>query len=140
MPADFLDTNVIIYLLSGDAAKAERAEALLHEDVVVSVQVLNELANVLRRKLDFPWDEMLAFLEDIQALAHVVPLDLEVHRAGLRISKRYGLSIYDAMIVAAARAAECETLWSEDMHDGLFVDEEIVVRNPFKVSDQSTTS
>jgi predicted nucleic acid-binding protein len=135
MPADFLDTNVLIYLLSGDAAKAERAEALLREDAVVSVQVLNELANVLRRKLNFPWNEMSAFLEDILALAQIVPLDVEVHREGMRISRRYGLSVYDAMIVAAARAAECETLWSEDMHDGLVVDEKMVVRNPFKVSD-----
>ena len=135
MPADFLDTNVLIYLLSGDAAKAERAEALLREDAVISVQVLNELANVLRRKLNFLWDEMSAFLEDILALAQIVPLDVEVHREGLRISRRYGLSIYDAMIVGAARAAECETLWSEDMHDGLVVDEKIVVRNPFKVPD-----
>ena len=135
MPADFLDTNVLIYLLSGDAAKAERAEALLREDAVISVQVLNELANVLRRKLNFLWDEMSAFLEDILALAQIVPLDVDVHREGLRISRRYGLSIYDAMIVGAARAAECETLWSEDMHDGLVVDEKIVVRNPFKVPD-----
>jgi predicted nucleic acid-binding protein len=135
MPADFLDTNVLIYLLSGDAAKAERAEVLLREDAVVSVQVLNELANVLRRKLNFPWDKMSAFLEDILALAQIVPLDVEVHREGLRIGRRYGLSVYDAMIVAAARAAACETLWSEDMHDGLVVDEKMVVRNPFKVSD-----
>ena len=51
MAAPFVDTNVLLYLLSDDQAKADRAEALLAQRVVISVQVLNEFANVARRKM-----------------------------------------------------------------------------------------
>ena len=46
----FVDTNVLLYLISADAAKAERAEQVLAGRIVISVQVLNEFANVARRK------------------------------------------------------------------------------------------
>ena len=133
MPADFLDTNVLIYLLSDDAAKAERAEGLLREGGVISVQVLNELANVARRKLNLGWDECSAFLDGLRALLEVVPLDVAVHEQGLRIARRHGLSVYDGMIAGAALAAGCTTLWSEDMHDGLVIDGALTIRTPFKV-------
>jgi predicted nucleic acid-binding protein len=53
----FLDTNVILYLLSEDMTKADRAEALLAQGGTVSVQVLNEAANVMTRKLKMGLDE-----------------------------------------------------------------------------------
>jgi predicted nucleic acid-binding protein len=53
----FLDTNVILYLLSEDTTKADRAEALLAQGGTVSVQVLNEAANVMTRKLKMGLDE-----------------------------------------------------------------------------------
>ena len=43
---DFFDTNVLLYLLSADAAKADRAEELLAIGGTISVQVLNEFADV----------------------------------------------------------------------------------------------
>ena len=49
--ADFLDTNVILYLLSGDTPNADRAQALLDAGGAISVQFLNEFASVTRRKL-----------------------------------------------------------------------------------------
>jgi len=128
---DFLDTNVLVYLAQGDAAKADRVEALLAVNPTVSVQVLNELANVLRRKASFSWSEVVRFLAIIRELSEVSPLSVEVHDAGLSIAERYGLSVYDAMIVAAAIASGCDTLWSEDMHDGLVVDARLQIQNPF---------
>ncbi len=47
----FFDTNVLLYLLSGNAARANRAEALIAGGGVVSVQVLNEFASVTSKKL-----------------------------------------------------------------------------------------
>ena len=49
MQGSFFDTNVLVYLAPGDKVKADRAEALLSDGGVISVQVLNELANVARR-------------------------------------------------------------------------------------------
>ena len=47
----FFDTNVLLYLLSGDQAKANAAETLVASGGIVSVQVLNEFASVATRKL-----------------------------------------------------------------------------------------
>ena len=47
----FFDTNVLLYLLSDDATKADRAESLLASGGTISVQVLNEFASVAAGKL-----------------------------------------------------------------------------------------
>lgn len=132
VPGDFLDTNVLVYLAQGDVRKAERVEALLAVMPKVSVQVLNELANMLRRKASCTWAEVSRFLATIRELSEVTPLSVEVHDSGLSIAERYGLSVYDSMIVAAAIASGCQTLWSEDMHHGLVVDGRLEIRNPFR--------
>ena len=127
----FLDSNVALYLLSSDAAKADRAEGLLAEGGVISVQVLNEVANVTRRKLTMSWSETNDVLDAIRAVCTTEPLTVETHDTGRRISERYGLSVYDSMIAATALLAECEVLYSEDMHDGLVIDARLRIVNPF---------
>ncbi|HEX6708594.1 MAG TPA: PIN domain-containing protein [Albitalea sp.] len=133
----FLDTNVLLYLLSSDAAKADRAEALLERGVLLGVQVLNEFAAIARRKLNMPWDEVADVLGLIRQRGTVRPLTLRVHELALELAPRHLLSWYDALIVAAAVDAGCAMLFSEDMHDGLQVTSPIggptlTVRNPFK--------
>jgi len=133
MPGSFLDTNVLLYQLSNDPDKAERAEALVREGGTISVQVLNELANVARRKIGLAWTEVQALTETLRALLNVVPLDADMHAHGLRLCERNGFSVYDGMIVAAALSAGCDTLWSEDMHAGLKVEGRLTIRNPFVI-------
>jgi predicted nucleic acid-binding protein len=128
----FLDTNVLLYLLSGDAAKAQRAEALLSGRGVVSVQVLNEFVNVATRKLGLTWDEVDTVLAAVRAACRVESLTGEVHDRAREIAERYRLAFYDSVIVASALLAGCRVLYSEDMHSGLKVDRAITVRNPFK--------
>ncbi|HTW27442.1 MAG TPA: PIN domain-containing protein [Acetobacteraceae bacterium] len=132
MPADFFDTNVLIYLASGDAAKADRAEALLAAGGAISVQVLNELANVARRKMRLSWAETRGFLDTLRGLLTVQPLTVETHETGLRLAERYGFSTYDAMIVAAALEAGCDRLWSEDMQHGQVLEERLRIADPFR--------
>lgn len=132
MSADaFIDTNVVIYLLGSDTAKADRAEALIKSGANVSVQVLNEVANVLRRKRGMTWAEVCEVLGLLRGLCRVHPLTVETHAKGLDIGERYSLSVYDSMILAAALLAGCDTLWSEDMRDGLHIDNQLRIRNPF---------
>ena len=133
MPGSFIDTNVLVYLASGDRTKADRAETLIgNGEATISVQVLNELANVARRKMRLSWTETHAFLSMIRALLPARPLTLEVHETGLQLAERYRLSIYDAMIAASALHADCDTLWSEDMHDGMTVENRLRIVNPFR--------
>jgi predicted nucleic acid-binding protein len=131
MPASFFDTNVLVYFASGDTAKADRAEAAIAAGGTISVQVLNELASVARRKMQMSWADTRALLTMLRGLLTVHPLTIETHETGLRLAERYGLSIYDAMIAAAAIHAGCDTLWSEDMQHGMALDEGLRIANPF---------
>ena len=78
-----------------------------------------------------PSDEAAEFLSGIRRLCHVVDLTVEAHDAGRAVAARYGLSIYDAMIVGAALVVGCERVLSEDMQDGLVVEGMLRVVNPF---------
>ena len=134
MPASFFDTNVLVYIASGDDTKADQAERVVAAGGAVSVQVLNELVNVTRRKMRMSWADTHAFLDMMRNLLTVHPLTIETHDTGLRLAERYGLSIYDATIAASALHAGCDTLWSEDMQHGMRLDESLRVVNPFRVA------
>lgn len=130
-PKAFLDTNILLYLLSEDARKADQAEQIVRAGGRISVQVLNEFANVARRKLAMPWSEVREVLDLIRFLCVTDPLTVETHERGLIVAEEYRLSLYDSMIVAAALIGECEILYSEDMQDGLRIDHQLCIRNPF---------
>ena len=132
MPAAdvFFDTNVLLYLLSDDIAKADRAEALLANGGVISVQVLNEFAAVAVGKKAVNFSELKEILSVFRAACAVKPLDIETHELGLDIAERYQFSIYDSLIIAAALRARCSTLYSEDLHHGQTI-EQMAVHNPF---------
>jgi predicted nucleic acid-binding protein len=126
-----VDTNVLVYLTSPDANKAQRAREILSVGGVISVQVLNELSNVVRREMRFSWTETHDVLSFARMFMTVVPLTVTIHDLGLDLAERHGFQLYDAMIVAAALDAGCDVLWSEDMHDGLLVDGRLTIQDPF---------
>ena len=130
MPAEFFDTNIILYLLD-DGPKAEIAEGLIAKRGQISVQVLNEALVNCIRKAGMSWDEAGQFLEGIRQLCLVTDLTPATHDIGRALGARYGFSVYDAMIVAAALEAGCTTLYSEDMQDGLLVEGQLRIVNPF---------
>ena len=99
---------------------------------LISVQVLNEITNVARRKLAMSWVEINEVLALIRSICPTEPLTIETHDRGRLVAERYGLSVYDAMIVAAALLAGCKTLYSEDMQDGLLIDHQLHICNPFQ--------
>ncbi|MER8481285.1 PIN domain-containing protein [Mesorhizobium sp. M1322] len=134
MPGSFFDTNVLVYIASGDSVKADQAEMAIAAGGAISVQVLNELSNVARRKMRLSWMETYAFLSTLRGLLTVHPITIETHETGLALAERYSFSIYDAMIAAAALHADCDTLWSEDMQHGMALDEGLRIANPFRPS------
>jgi predicted nucleic acid-binding protein len=127
----FFDTNVLLYLLSADATKADRAEQLLTAGGLVSVQVLNEFASVAAGKLAMPLVEIREILSTIRAVCNVKPLDVETHELGLELAERYRYSIYDSMVLAAALRAGCSTVFSEDFQHGQKIDR-LTIINPFR--------
>ena len=127
----FLDTNILLYLLSADSIKAEKAEDVVAGGGIISVQVLNEFASVALRKLQMPFEDIQEILSQIRTICVVEPITVDTHDRGMRLAAQYSLSIYDAMIVAAALLAGCTTLYSEDMHDGQVIDQQLTIKNPF---------
>lgn len=128
----FFDTNVVLYLLSADSAKANRAEALLAGGGTVSVQVLNEFASVASRKLGLSWAEIREVLATVRAVCDVQPLTVETHDRALALIEGHSLSVYDALIVASALEAGCQTLWTEDMQHGRLIERRLRLCNQFK--------
>jgi predicted nucleic acid-binding protein len=126
----FFDTNILVDAQQA-GARGDIARGLIDRGGIVSVQVLNELANVLRRKLKRDWSEVAAVVDDVRAaLDEPVPVTLPLHLSALEFARNHDLSFYDALILAAAIEAGCETLYSEDFQHGRrFGDCSIV--NPF---------
>jgi predicted nucleic acid-binding protein len=127
----FFDTSVLLYLLSSDAAKADRVEALLAGRGTISVQVLNEFAAVAIRKLKMPLPEVREVLDTIRAVCDVETVTIETHDRALAIVERYGFSLYDSVLIAAALIADCKVLYSEDLQHGQLIDRQLRVLNPF---------
>jgi predicted nucleic acid-binding protein len=131
----FLDTTVLLYATLQSDPRSEAARALLARRGAISVQVLNEFANVASRKLRRPWSEITRALAAIRALCQPpIPLTLAIHEAGIAIADRTRYQLYDALIIAAALEAGCATLFSEDLHDGQVIDGRLTIRNPFSAS------
>jgi predicted nucleic acid-binding protein len=131
MSGSFFDSNVLLYLASGAPDRAGRAQRLVDGGGTISVQVLNEIASVSRRKVRMTWQQTSLFIDRARGLLDVMPLTVDIHQSGLRLAERYGFSIYDSFIVAAALAADCDTLWSEDMQHGMLIDARLRIANPF---------
>jgi predicted nucleic acid-binding protein len=129
----FFDTNLLVYAALQPDPRSDRARDLLARGGVVSVQVLNEFANVARRKLGRPWPEVRQALADIRAFCPPpLPITLATHEAALGIADRLGYRLYDSLIIASALEADCARLLSEDMQDGQVVEGRLTIRDPFR--------
>lgn len=131
MKSVFVDSHVVLYLLSPERAKADQAQALLRRRPWISVQVLNEVTHVCRRKLRMSWEDIDEFLSLVRWFCKVAPLTERVHDHARQLAQQYGFSFYDACIVAAAVDKKCHELYSEDMQHGLQLSEGLLISNPF---------
>lgn len=126
----FLDTNVLVYLLSSNARKAQVARRLIDDGGTISVQVLGEFTNVARRKAGLDLTAIRDVTDLLRDLLTVVPITEEVFETALRVAEVTGYSTYDSMIVAAALRSDADVLLSEDMQAGRKI-EGLTIVNPF---------
>ncbi|MBB5519938.1 PIN domain-containing protein [Amphiplicatus metriothermophilus] len=133
----FLDTNVLVYSISltpGDRKKRARAETLLRRaDCVLSVQVLQEFyvqATRATKASRLTHDEACALIA-VWRRFQVVENSLALLEAALAIKSARGFSLWDCLVLAAARHAKCKTLYTEDLSHGQVVDGVEIV-NPFR--------
>ena len=128
----FADTNVPLYALDVDEVKRKKALALLRGNPVISVQVVNEFISVAtsKRKLARPEANRLAGV--MMKRCEVVAMDATMVGEAIALGERFQLSHWDSLIMAAALRANCDTLYTEDMQHGQFIDNRLTVINPFR--------
>lgn len=115
----FFDTNVLVYAVLSDDHRCATAVRLLTAGGAVSIQVLNEFVNVARNKLKWPWVDIEATLALVLSRSRQVrDISLSTHQAALALARDHNIAFYDALIVAAALEAGCDTLFTEDMQHG----------------------
>jgi len=132
MQGEFLDSNVLVYAFTADP-RAAAAQALLERGCVISVQGLNEFTNVARRKLGMTWTEIRDALAAIRTVCPtILSMDVETHAEALQIAERHGYAIFDSLMIASALRAGAKTLWSEDMQDGMMINGQLRIANPFR--------
>lgn len=126
----FFDTNILVYLISAQSVKRDRAKAVMAGRGTINVQVLNEFVAVASRKYRVPWPTIREVLSTIKAVCHVDPLSIKTHDRAVTLAERYRFGIYDSLIIAAALEAGCSVLYSEDMQHSQII-EGLTILNPF---------
>ncbi len=127
----FVDTNVVVYAIGRDDAKKARARQILKDTPIASSQVINEAIAVLTGKQHFTREEAYEVAKGFMKLVAVTPVTTSTVSDAMEIGLRYGISHWDALIVAAAIQARCDTLYSEDMQHGQVFNDRLTVANPF---------
>lgn len=129
----FFDTNIIIYLYSVDEPEKQyRSQALIdsHEGII-SMQVLNEFSNTLRKKFKFEYDTIDSAIKELSENFTIVTQSMGTISSAFNIAKRYGYSFYDCLIIATALEHDCKNLYSEDLQNNQVVEDTLTIINPF---------
>lgn len=132
----FLDTNIIIYAFSEDEAKKQSIALELLESqengVFISKQVINELANILLKKFRLSSNQVENAILELDTIVNIVDFDLSTQIKALHIKDKYNLQFYDSLIIATALENRCTTLYSEDMHHDMLIENRLRIIDPFK--------
>ncbi|MHB9118173.1 MAG: PIN domain-containing protein [Burkholderiales bacterium] len=129
----FLDTNIVVYLYSGDEPEKRAAALALIEQPhpVISTQVLSELANTLSRKFGLSLEVVAQAVAEVSDACTVVPVMPDTIAQALALAQKYRYAYYDSLILAAALSAGCETLATEDMQHGQVIEGAMTIHCPF---------
>jgi predicted nucleic acid-binding protein len=129
----FFDTNVLVYCYTETepAKKATAVSLAQNPNAWVSTQVLQELANTLRRKFGKNWDEIAATTEEVCQNFEVFINQPDTLYDAFRLADKYGYSLYDSLILSSSLSIGCTVVYSEDMQNGQVIAEKLKIVNPF---------
>lgn len=130
----YLDTNILVYLYSNDP-KATIVSNLLDEKfekIIISTQVINELINVLTYKIKLKSNtEIKKIISALFDNFYVCEIHETTIIKALELSQQYRYRYFDSLIIASALLNNCKLLYSEDLHDGQIIDNQLKIINPF---------
>jgi len=127
-----LDTNVLIYNHGvNGGTKQLIADSLLDNVPVISTQVISEYLNVIKRISKMNKSDLLKICAEWLEYCQVQPVSLSTIKLAHHLVQRYDFQLFDSIIVASALEAECDILYSEDLHHGLIVENKLTILNPF---------
>lgn len=129
----FLDSNILIYLLDKDEAKKIKVESLLNPESIISTQVVGENINACLKKLKLSREKSFSHGNFLLTQFQVVKIENHFFATAFDLLTRYQFSFWDSLIIATALHSSCGILYSEDMQDGLVVNGQLTIRNPFKI-------
>ena len=129
----FIDTNILIYLYSEDEIEKQQiSENLANQySPIISIQVLNEICNVMIKKLNFDLQNVSKVIAELSEYCIVKTITTETIQSAIKIAEKYKYSYYDSLIISSALENQCTTLYSEDMQHEQFIENQIKIINPF---------
>jgi predicted nucleic acid-binding protein len=132
----FVDTNIWLYAFveGDDLRKSARAKSLLeaNSEVIVSPQVINEVCVNLIKKAQFSEQQIRQLIESFYAKYVVVEVSKVLLLKASALREQYAFSFWDSTIVSSALHAGVSVLYSEDMQNGLVVENQVRIINPFE--------
>jgi predicted nucleic acid-binding protein len=127
----FLDTNILLYLLSDNTPKKKIAKRLLNSNHNISTQVLNEFGNVCLNKLKINHLDVITMINELVVNTTIYNYNSNTIIQAITIKHTYQLQFYDALIIATALENNCNILYSEDMHYNQLIENKLKIINPF---------
>jgi predicted nucleic acid-binding protein len=130
----FVDTNVFIYLYSNDEPEKSKRCLEIFENYhcMTSVQVLNEISNVMLKKFKVDPEKIALILQEIENNCLINLVNTATIQKALEVYKTYGYSYYDSLIIAAALENDCAILLTEDLQNGQKVEGSLEIKNIFE--------
>ena len=130
----FCDSNILLYAFGKQdlKKKAIASKLILDKKSIISVQVINEVSNIMLRKLNFTNEQIQFFIQSCYRKYNVSKLGKKIFLLACDIRNSYKLSYYDSIIVATAMESNCKIIYSEDMQHKQIIFDKLTIIDPFK--------
>ena len=137
----FIDSNIWLYRFiinprdTHAIPKQQIATNITNfQNILISTQVVNEVCFNLIRKAGFNHSQIQLLVEELEINCEILPVSLETLQSAVKLRAQYLLSFWDSLIVASAVLGGASILYSEDMQDGLILENTLQILNSFRVN------
>jgi len=128
----FVDSNVLLYLLSDDEKKKNIAKVILKANPVISTQIISENINVLLKKFrQMSLSQVSEHSKMLTSYCIVNSITVSTIEKALELKEKYGFQWYDSTVLSSAIIDGCTVIYSEDMQHDQLIDSRLRIVNPF---------